>query len=190
MDLIRIFGGDPAWCFATVTQNGHRIAKGDISPGAEGLGPLAGDCVEAMYALPDRATAYFASQRSASGTKPRFGLQIFGTEGILEITTGYLPSVKYLNDPSWSPGQTGAKWQSVSSAGLGKPEPLTNDKDQGNRLAVLELLAAIRQDRQPQGNIYDARAAIEMIVAVFESQRQTAPVNFPLANRQNPLSML
>jgi predicted dehydrogenase len=190
MDLMRTFGGDPTWCFGTVLQEGRPITKGDLSEGAEGLGPLAGDAVAAVYGMPGAANAFFASQRKASGSKSRFGLQILGTEGILEMTTGYLPSVKYLADPSWSPGQTGTKWQNVSSAGLGKPEPLENDPHEGNRRAVLELLAAIRENRQPQGSIYDARAAIEMIVAVFESQRVKGPVSLPLATRQNPLAML
>jgi predicted dehydrogenase len=190
MDLIRTFGGDPTWCFATVLEGGKPVSKENVKEGAEGIGPLAGDAVMAMYGLPNAATAYFASQRRASGSKPRFGIQIFGTEGILEMTTGYLPAVKYLPDASWSPGQTGVKWHNVSSAGLDKPEPLENDAHQGNRLGALELLAAIRENRQPQGSVYDARAAVEMIVAVFDSHRQRAPVALPLANRQNPLAML
>ncbi len=190
MDLTRLLGGDPTWCFGTVSQNGSPVTKKDVAEGNEGIGPLAGDAVRAMYGMPKGATAFFASQRMASGTRPRFGLQIFGTQGVLEITTGYLPAVKILDDPSWSPGQSGSKWQNVSSAGIGKPEPLENDKEAGNRLAVAELLAAIRENRQPNGNIYDARAAIEMIVAVFDSHRTGGPVSFPLKNRQNPLTML
>ncbi len=74
---------------------------------------------------------------------------------------------------------------------LDKPETLTRDKDpNGNRPCVLELLSSIRENRTPSGGIYDARAAIEMIVAVFESHRQGGPATFPLKNRQNPLSML
>ena len=38
--------------------------------------------------------------------------------------------------------------------------------------------------------VYEARLAVEMIVAVFESQRQGQPISLPLANRRNPLSML
>ncbi len=191
MDLIRLFGGDPTWCFATVTQGGKPVAKADVIEGSEGLGPLAGDAVNAVYGMPEGATAYFSSQRNTSGRRPRFGLHLFGSEGILDMTTGYLPSVKYLADPSWSPGQSGAKWQNVTSAGLGKPEPLVDDKGHsGNRQAVLELLAAIRENRQPSGNIYDGRAAVEMIVAVFESHRLGKPAALPLANRQNPLMML
>ncbi len=191
MDLIRLFGGDPTWCFATVTQGGKPVTKADVVEGSEGLGPLAGDAVSAVYGMPGGATAYFSSQRNTSGRRPRFGLHLFGSEGILEMTTGFLPSVKYLADPSWSPGQSGAKWQNVTSAGLGKPEPLTDDKGHaGNRQAVSELLAAIRENRQPSGSIYDGRAAVEMIVAVFESHRLGKPVALPLANRQNPLTML
>jgi predicted dehydrogenase len=191
MDLIRLFGGDPQWCFAVVTAGGKRVTAADVVEGNEGIGPLAGDAVAAMYGLPEVVTAYFASQRSASRGKTRFGLTIYGTDGILQMTTGYLPAVKYLPDSSWSPGQTGVKWQDVTSAGLGKPEPLDRAKDpNGNRPGILELLAAIRENRQPKGSIYDARAAVEMIVAVFESHRLGTVAELPLKNRQNPLTML
>jgi hypothetical protein len=53
-----------------------------------------------------------------------------------------------------------------------------------------ELIAAIEQNRQPHSSIYDGRAALEMIVAVFESQRIGAPVQLPLKTRQNPLTLL
>jgi predicted dehydrogenase len=191
MDLIRLLGGDPSWCFGRVLKAGRPITKADVVDGNEGIGPLAGDAVNAMYGLGGATTAYFASHRGTSGKRPRFALQIFGSEGVLELTTGYLPSVKYLADPSWSPGQSGAKWETVTSAGLGKPEPLSDGKDHsGNREGVLELIKAIRENRQPDGSIYDGRAAVEMIAAVFESQRLGQPVELPLKNRQNPLSML
>jgi len=38
--------------------------------------------------------------------------------------------------------------------------------------------------------IGDGRAALEMILAVYESHRLNAPVEFPLKNRSHPLSML
>ncbi|MFK2836493.1 gfo/Idh/MocA family oxidoreductase, partial [Salmonella enterica subsp. enterica serovar Weltevreden] len=51
MDLIRLFGGDPTWCFAQVLQGGRRVTKADVVEGNEGIGPLAGDAVNAMYGL-------------------------------------------------------------------------------------------------------------------------------------------
>ncbi|MEX2120103.1 MAG: Gfo/Idh/MocA family oxidoreductase [Pirellulales bacterium] len=191
MDLIRLFGGQPQWCFARVSQEGRPISKQDVAEGNEGIGPLAGDAVNALYGMADGSTASFDSYRNTAGRLSRFGLQIYGTEGIVEILTGYLPSVKYLPDPSWSPGRSGAAWQDVSSAGIGVTEPLADGGAQaGNLLAVKDLISAIEENRQPMGNIYEARGATEMIVAIFESQRAGKPVALPLENRQNPLTML
>jgi predicted dehydrogenase len=191
MDLMRAIAGQPLWCFGSVLQNGQPITKADVRLGAEGLGPLAGDALRAMYGMPEGATAYFASYRQAAGRGSRFGVQIFGSAGVIEILTGYLPSVKFLPDPAWSPGRSGVAWQDVSSNGVGQPETLTDGGlHAGNVEAVKDLIDAIENDRQPQGSIYEARAATEMIVAVFESQRLGAPVTLPLKNRQNPLTML
>lgn len=191
MDLMRLFGGDASWCFAVVTAGGKPITRDDVVEGNEGIGPLAGDALSAMYGMPENRTAFFGSQRQATRGRNRFGLTICGTEGVIQMNTGYLPNVKYLPDPSWSPGMSGVKWQNVTSNGIGKPETLDKAQDpNGNRRCVLELLAAIREDRQPDGSIYDARAATEMIVAVFESQRLGNVAKLPLANRQNPLSQL
>lgn len=190
MDMIRFLAGHPLWCAASVTQQGRPITKADVKDGAEGIGPLAGDAVRAMYGLADGATAYFTSYRGAGGKGERFAVQIFGSAGIIEILFGYLPSVKLLEDPAWSPGRSGAKWLNVSSAGIEKPEPLTDGGlDAGNVAAGKDLLEAIEQNRQPQSSIYEARGATEMIVACFESQRTGGVVKLPLANRQNPLTM-
>lgn len=191
MDLIRLFAGHPQWCFGNVTKEGRPVTREDVIEGNEGIGPLAGDAVRAMYGMEGGATAYFASHRQAAGRPSRFGLQIFGTGGVVEILTGHLPSVKYLPDPSWSPGRSGVAWQDVSSQGIGAPEPLKDGGlHAGNVLAVRDLLSAIEEHREPLGNMYEARGATEMIVAVFESHRQGRPVPLPLENRANPLTML
>lgn len=191
LNLVYHLGGAPQWCFGAVFQDGRAIRKQDVVEGNEGIGPLAGDEVHAMYRLAGGKTAYFDSVRNAGGNPSRFGLRILGSEGIVEMGTGYLPPVQYLPDPSWSPGRSGKGWIAVSSAGVGKPEPLADGGlHAGNVLAVRDLIAAIEEDRQPHGNIDEARAATEMIVAVFESQRVGRPVPFPLATRKNPLLML
>jgi predicted dehydrogenase len=191
MDYIRNFGGEAEWCFASVLKGDRPITKSDVVEGPEGIGPLAGDGVRAMYGMPHGATAYFGSYKGMGGGKSRFALQIFGSLGVLEIVTGYLPDVKFLPDPAWSPGRSGINWQNVSSAGIDAPEPLKDGgMHAGNLAAVKDLLAAIEQDRQPECSMYEGRGAIEMIVAVFESQRVGGPVKLPLKNRRNPLTML
>lgn len=189
MNLIHVFGGEAKWCFAQVTEQGRPITKADVKEGPEGIGPLAGDRVTAMYGLEGGANAYFGSRRDAAGG--RFGLQIYGTKGIVEILTGHLPAVNFLPDPAWSPGRSGKAWIPVSSAGLGKPELMKEGGlNGGNILACRDLIAAIEEDRQPECNMHEARHTIEMISAVFESQRTGGPVALPLVNRDNPLTKL
>jgi predicted dehydrogenase len=191
MDLIRLFGGHPLWCFASVMQNGKPITADDVADGREGIGPLAGDAVQAMYRMQDGSTAHFGSHRNMAGKHSRFGLQILGAAGVIEILTGYLPSVQYLDDSAWSPGRSKAEWREVTSAGIGQPEPLADGGlHAGNVAAVKDLIAAIEENRQPKCSIYEARGAVEMIAACFESQRAGGPVALPLANRENPLAML
>jgi predicted dehydrogenase len=191
MNLIRTFGGSPSWCFATVHQNGKPITKADVAEGNEGLGPLAGDAVAAVYGMPNDATAYFATRRGAAGKTARFALQICGSAGILEITSNYHPQVSYLDDPSWSPVRGGGKWRPVSSNGIDQPETLTDGGHGGGNVAIVkDLLSAIEEDRQPLCSVYEARAAIEMVIATFESQRVGGPVPLPLKTRVNPLTML
>ena len=191
LNLANHLGGDPEWCFATVFQDGRPIRKEDVVQGNEGIGPLAGDEVHATYRLAGGRIAWFDSVRDARGNPSRFGLRIHGSEGIIEMGTGYLPPVQYLPDSSWSPGRSGKRWIPVSSAGVGKPEPLEDGGlHAGNVLAVQDLIAAVEEGRHPQSSIYEGRTATEMIVAVFESQRVGGPVRFPLSNRRNPLSML
>ncbi len=190
MNLICTFAGEPNWCFASVQQNGQSVTKKHVYEGNEGIGPLAGDTLCAMYGLADRATAYFGSHRNARGKPSRFGLQIIGSKGIIEILTGYLPQAYLLPDSAWSPGRSGAKWVPISSAGVGQPEPLSGDNHTGNVVACRDLIAAIEQDRMPECNVLEGRMTVEMIAAVFESQRAHRPVDIPLANRKNPLSLL
>ena len=190
MNLMHRFGGEPNWCFATVTQAGQPVTKDHVSEGPEGIGPLAGDGLTATYGMDESVTAYFASHRN-QGRARRFALQIFGSEGVIEIVTGHLPKVSYLPDPMWSPGRSGARWVPVSSAGPGKPEPLKDGGlHAGNILAVQDLLASIEEDRLPESSIYEARMTVEMIASVFESHRVGGPVKLPLESRENPLSLL
>ena len=181
---------DVTSCSARVTVKGKPITKADVYSGNEGIGPLAGDGINATYTFRNGQTGYFASHRGAGGSPSRFGIQIFGSKGVLEMISGYNQTAWLLKDPSWSPGRSGKKWVPVSTAGVGKPAPRGGSLHKGNVDAVNDLIQAIEKDRQPISNVYDARAATEMIVSIFESQRLGKPVEFPLKNRKNPLTML
>jgi predicted dehydrogenase len=190
--LMRSFaGGSATSCFATVTQNGKPVVKADVKDGPEGIGPLAGDHVQATYSFPKGIAGYFASKKNAAGKPTRFAVQVFGSKGVIEMESGYGVKADILRDGSWSPGRSGAKWEPVSSAGIGKPELRTDGNYEGGHVAAItDLIEAIEKDRDTKCSARDAAAIVEMIAAVFESHRVSRPVELPLKSRANPLSLL
>jgi predicted dehydrogenase len=191
MDLMRFFAGDPRSCFAQVRANGRPVTKADVREGAEGIGPLAGDEIQALYRFAEPTVGYFATDRARHGAAARYGLEIRGTKGILTTTMGAYPETWFVEDPSWQPGRSKAQWKRITSEGIDKPEPVSDPNHRyGNRLIALDLIRAIETGGQPQGSMYDGRAALEMILAIYESHRQNAPVPLPLSNRKHPLRFL
>jgi predicted dehydrogenase len=189
--LMRAFAGDAVSCYATVLQNRHKVTKEDVVEGNEGIGPLAGDAIDAMYSFGNGITGYFGSHRGAGGNPTRFALQVFGSRGILETESGYGAPTHILRDSSWSPGRTGKQWEPVTSAGIGKPEPRQDLTYEGGHIAAIQdLISCIGTDRQPRCSAQDSRAIIEMIAAVYESHRVGGPVELPLKTRVNPLTLL
>lgn len=189
LDLMRYFAGDATSCYATITRSGHPATKADVVAGNEGLGPLPGDGVNAMFTLSSGATGYFGSHRGQGGGKGRFALQIYGSKGVVEILTGYLPSVKFLPDPAWSPARSGIAWENVSSNGPAKPESLKDSGlHGGNVAAVKDLIKCIETDGTPLCGVYAGRAIVEMIMSVFESHRLQSVVRLPLKEREHPLA--
>ncbi|NUN96608.1 MAG: Gfo/Idh/MocA family oxidoreductase [Candidatus Omnitrophica bacterium] len=191
LNAMAFLAGFPAWCYATVLQDGGLSGKEDIVEGPEGIGPLLGDTVQAVYGMPGGVTAHFHSVRNAGLKASRFGIRIHGAEGVVEMEMGAMPKVRVLRNPRWSTANGEGKWDEVSSGGIGVSEPLTDPLvTTYNGLAVKNFLEAIQTGGQPQANMYEARNTIEMIAAVFESHRLGARVSLPLENRSNPLELM
>lgn len=192
MNLLHHFGGEPRWCFSTVLQNRRPISKSDVREGNEGIGLLAGDEVHALYGLDTVPAVHFDSRSNGAGSSGnRFGISIYGTQGVIFFTTGFLPTAFYLANSRWSTAFGKAEWVPITSAGPGKPEPLTDGSAHaGNIVACRDLIAAIEEDREPEASIYEARTTVEMIAAVFQSQCAGTKVALPLENRENPLASL
>jgi predicted dehydrogenase len=184
-------GGSPLSCSAVVTHQGHKITKADVVAGPEGIGLLAGDHVQARYMFANGIFGHFASRRGTAGNPSRFAIQIYGSKGIIEMESGYLAKSYILRDSSWSPGRSGQKWEPITSAGISQPEPRTDTSYEGGHIAAInDLFDSIKQNRPTKCSAEDCRAIVEMIVAVFESQRLGCPVDLPLKTRVNPLSLL
>jgi predicted dehydrogenase len=190
MDLMRFFAGDPNWCHSRIWHAGKPAQKGDIREGGEGMGPILGDRIHAQYGFANGIVGSFGTHQAKFGAGKRFAMQIFGTKGVIHLQTGSLPPVLFCEDPSWLPGRGNATWQEVTSNGLGKPETLKEigGLTLGNVWIVKDLMDAIEKDRPPRGSGYDGRAALEMVLAVYESHRQDRAVDLPLKNRKHPLA--
>ena len=191
LDLMRALGGEPEGCYAELYQQGQRVSGVHVRDGNEGLGPLAGDRVDAMYTFRGGVRGYFSSRKGAGGSPSRFGLRVLGTKGVIEHTSGFGNPAWLLRDLRWGGPGGESGWQPISSQGLGQPEVLTaTGYEGGNPAAALDLMESIRRDRQPKCSMYEARGAVELVLAAFESHVQGGPVALPLQVRDNPLSRL
>lgn len=184
-------GGHPQACTASVWNQGTPITADDVAPGAEGIGLLAGDHVQARYDFDGNIVGYFASKREAGGRPSRFAIQVFGSQGVIEMTSGYLAPAYLLRDGSWSPGRSGKPWEQITSAGIGQPEPRTDGNYEGGHIAAIrDLIGSLEGHRPTRCHVEDCRGIVEMIAAVFESQRVGGTVSLPLETRVNPLSLI
>ena len=137
------------------------------------------------------AVGTFSTHLAKDGVGSRYWLEVRGTKGTIHLGFGILPVAMLCEDPSGLFGQSKAAWQPITSAGVGKPEPLTaKELDNGNILIVNDLIDAIEKDRAPLDSLHDGRAALEMILAVYESHRLERAVDLPLKNRKHPLAAL
>jgi len=179
-DLMRQFAGDPLWAFGRVTAMGQEIRRRDVREGNEGLGPLAGDAIAGMFAFRDGLTGYFASRRNPETSGTRWGLDLYGSAGIMAIRADMNPLVYLCATPRW----TDAPWTRLTLPG----DPPPRDTNEANRALVADLLEAIEQNREPKASGYHARWTIEMVMALYASQLTGGRVHFPLKNRGNPLA--
>jgi predicted dehydrogenase len=189
LDLCHDLLGEPAWCFARVTEQGRSVGPGQVRSGAEGIGPLAGDRIDALFGFQGTPVlAHFASSRPRD-PGARFGLWICGSRGCIWMSTGWMPPAFLLDDPTWT--STGVKkWTPILGAGPGSAEPrLGNDLVTGNRAIVADLIHAVEADVQPRTHVRAGRTAVEMVLACYASHKLNRPVTLPLAERtKHPLA--
>ena len=193
MNLVHFFAGKPVACTATLLQDGRPITHDDVKDGAEGTGPLAGNEVHARFETESGVPAFFESVQKAGAKSAGFGIQLIGTSGVFDLRFDADPVAHFREGNPFQPSAEPRAWVPVSSAGIGKPEPIPNAGKlvMSHATPGRDLIAAIREDRAPLCSAEDGRVIVEMISAVFESHRLGgARVTFPLKTRQAPLSLL
>ena len=179
-DLMRRFAGDPLWAAGRVSAGGREMRRRDVREGAEGLGLLAGDTVEGMFAFANGLTGYFASKKSDESGARRWGLDLYGSRGVAAIRAAHVPELYLCPSPAWA----GVPWQRL------EPPPGTppHDNNSAYHLVIDDLIDAIENGREPRAGGITARWAVEMAHALYISQRTGARVPFPLKRREHPLA--
>lgn len=188
-NLVPQFSGKVTACSAVMMQGKRPVTPADVVAGTEGVGPIAGDELHARYETENGIPVFFDSIRNHGVASAGFGLQIIGTEGIIDMRMDTEPLAHYVPESPFRPSVKPRPWIPISSAGIGKPEPIEGigHKVGHHLVAVDDLIAAIREDRPPLCSAEDGRATLEMVHGVYASHVAGGrSVLIPLATRTHP----
>jgi predicted dehydrogenase len=196
-DMMRYFAGDVAWVQSHITDGGRDIGPESVREGAEGMGPVAGGAVHAYRSYRAGACGTYESVVLPIGNSGSyFSLMLHGTSGIIAIRSMGDRYVYRYPRPIVVPGPNAGpplppasshEWERIV------PEsPVPEGQSihvYGNRVLVEDLIDAIEAGREPLSSGRDAAATLEIVMAIYESQRRGARVALPLAEREDPLTL-
>lgn len=180
-NLATLFTGPAISCEATILMEGRPATKADIRLGDEGVGPIVGDEIHARYETQSGIPLYFDSKKGSWSKGTPFGARLIGTKGVISLQVDEEPLAILERDGKKTP---------ITTGGIGKPEPIKDIKlvNGGHHGAVLDLVAAIAEKREPLCGPEAGRETVELTLAVFASfAKDGAKVALPLADRQHPL---
>lgn len=183
-DLMTYFLGAPTSCRADVLVDGRLAKPSDVREATEPLGPIVGDSIHAEYRFDNGAYGYFASVKGGQSDGKRWGLDVFGTKGVVTIRMDTAPRIHWLDNPTWAPGVPGAEWKPLPNSPAVTPgtSPVWHYQPM-----VDSLISAIGTGGRPRTSLEDARVAHEIIQGVWESLASRSTASIPLARRDHPL---
>ena len=182
-NMMRFFTGDAEWMTGRVTVDGHAITPADVREGGEPIGPIAGDRCESFFSFKSGVRATYTSMADHPGGNQCYGLELIGDRGRIAISGDANDAAIHTN-PLWAPWADAAAWEPVA---FKQVEPL---QEAGNRNAVLDLLKAAEEGREPISSARAARAALEMILGAYAAQISGGRIELPLVDRAHPLERL
>jgi len=195
LDLARFFFGDPRWVFGHVTTDGRDMVKADAHEPTEPVGAVAGDAIVALYGFANGVRGHFESRRGlADGGEVRMGITVSGSEATLAVRYDENRDLRIRR--TRRPLEEGGDFEVVPGAPPTDPpgaDPLPPAEGIGlyfarsNRLAAIDLIQAIEEDREPLASGRDARWSLEMIHGVYVSHFERRAMPLPLRGRQHPL---
>ena len=191
MDSMRYFAGaEVSWVHGHITQDGRDVTAADAREGAEGIGLIAGNRVAAYYAFANGVTAHFESNPGDTSRKLNsrwFGFEVHGTQGIIALRNSPGGEMYLHQGGLWIPDGEAGRWERVLLDEWERIPP-GERTHHSNLMIARELIGAVEGDGEvvEASSGHDARAALEMIVAVHASQLAHGRVHLPLTDRGNP----
>uniref|UniRef100_UPI0035633B04 Gfo/Idh/MocA family protein n=1 Tax=Mariniphaga sediminis TaxID=1628158 RepID=UPI0035633B04 len=206
-DLMIYLFGRPESVSADVRINGKPFTGNELTKTTEPIGLAAGDEIFATFRFPGSVRGIFESRRNLYKNDNRMGVCVIGSKGMLSLRFSDAhrepQPLRFNNAPCAPANETVAETielheervipnaQPLDYSLLGTQDvPLGPIFIEAGRFAVWDLMQAIQEDRQPIANIYDARAALEMIYGVYASHLAKSPIYFPLTDRRHPLTKI
>ena len=168
-DSIRWFGGEPEWGIATVDRSDER------------------ERVMSFFGLNDGITALFMT-----GGHWDYRLDgcfiLEGSEGKIEVRPqrGWQPLIRLWKQAGGlGDFREGEQIEAIGSELIG--DSTGNVPSEG----AWEMVACLDEDRESVSSGYDGRAALEMCLAAYESERLgRVKITFPLAQKESPLELM
>lgn len=183
-DLMRYFCGDAAWCNADISVEGRPAGPKDLRDGTEPVGPVVGDRIDARFGFAKGVVGHFATTKGGSTGGGRWGLDLYGTKGVVTIRQNGGARIRHLPDPAWTLGGE-TPWQAVPDS---PSDEMKVPEVERYAFIVDDIIASIGQNRPPAVSLEDGRASLEMVHAVYAAYRNGGRTALPLKDRRHPLA--
>jgi len=184
LDLFRLFAGNPLWVSGQVWMDGRDAGAEDVVEGPEGLGPIAGDAILAVYGFPGGVEGIFETRRGLG--RSRMGLALMGTEGTVTISLVGDRAIWLYPRSEWPPADP-SLWKRLSTLEWDTSTGI-DPVEYWNALIATDLVKAVQENREPIASGLDGRASIEMVMGVYASHLRKARLSLPLEAREHPLA--
>lgn len=200
LDLMRLFAGDAAWVSGELLVDSRMADAADVRMGDEEIGPIAGNGLHATYGFSGGVIGLFESFIGLGDSESPFGLELVGETGAFWLRGGFIKPLLHYPHPYMAPGVPDDRWEVVpvpdadpievsDTPWLERDAQAQADLVQrANRRLVVDLLAAVEDNREPAASGERALAALEMIQAVAAAHVAGGRITLPLVQRQHPFA--
>lgn len=198
-DWLRLFAGDARSLYANVIQEGRPAGKADIVhslalPYRErDCGLVLGQRAYCSVAFQNGLHADVGFLMQPSNEDDGYGFDIVGTEGTLALRRSVGTELFIQHGHHRGP-VSGAAWEPVTVDELaGVDPPIEGEFGKAairlacQRRMLRDMRDAIAGQRPPFSSGRDGVAALELVMAVWQSAHDGGPVAIPLRDRSHPL---